>query len=111
MHAGTGDAVPSAGGDLHIPISRRGGGAPLVAVLLATLLSITLSRGDGFAQTAPPPQGDQGLQAGWAVDDGGDSQFWGSVATRTGVIADAGARWIRINFRLGGCFSDWTSVG
>jgi hypothetical protein len=65
----------------------------------------------GSATGVVAAQGNQGLQDGWAIDDDGkvsgglhllvDGQFDYMVA--------AGAGWARINFRLGNCFSDWTT--
>jgi hypothetical protein len=56
-------------------------------------------------------QGDQGLQGGWAVDDAGNVVFVHSVADQLPLMRQAGAGWVRINFRLGGCFTDWTTPG
>jgi hypothetical protein len=56
-------------------------------------------------------QGDQGLQGGWAVDDGGNVVFYDSVYSQLPLMRQAGAGWVRINFRLGGCYSDWTTPG
>jgi endoglucanase len=57
------------------------------------------------------PQGNQGLQGGWPVDNKGNVDFTHSLSSQLGYIQQAGAGWVRINFRLGSCFSGWTSVG
>jgi hypothetical protein len=54
-------------------------------------------------------QGRHGLQGGWAVDDSGHVNFEHSLSMQFGFIQQAGAGWVRINFRLGKCFADWTS--
>jgi hypothetical protein len=56
-------------------------------------------------------QGGQGLQGGWAVDDSGQVVFLHGLLLQYSMIRRAEAGWVRINFRLGRCFSDWTSVG
>jgi hypothetical protein len=53
----------------------------------------------------------QGLQGGWAVDDRGNVNFVSSFSLHNAVMHEAEAGWVRLNFRLGGCFRDWTSVG
>ena len=53
--------------------------------------------------------GRHGLQGGWAVDDIGHVNFEHSLSMQFGFIQQAGAGWVRINFRLGKCFADWTS--
>jgi hypothetical protein len=89
----------------------------LGAVLLVTVGAVVLIA--PIAQAAPSlgvapsavAQGDQGLNAGWAVDDSGNIDVDGSVSYLAPTIAKAGAGWVRINFRLGGCFTSWSSVG
>jgi hypothetical protein len=56
-------------------------------------------------------QGDQGLQGGWAVGDDGSVDFTHGVAQQAPIMRQAGAGWVRINFRLGACYQDWTSRG
>jgi hypothetical protein len=56
-------------------------------------------------------QGNQGLQGGWAVDDKGNVSFTHSLSSQYASMQQAGAGWVRINFRLGACFTDWTSLG
>jgi hypothetical protein len=59
--------------------------------------------------SAAAGQGRHGLQGGWAVDDIGHVNFEHSLSLQFGFIQQAGAGWVRINFRLGQCFNDWTS--
>ena len=56
-------------------------------------------------------QGNQGLQGGWPVDNQGNIMFIRSLSTQLGYMQQAGAGWVRINFRLGSCFTDWTTPG
>ncbi|MBV9323936.1 MAG: hypothetical protein JO352_09145 [Chloroflexi bacterium] len=60
---------------------------------------------------AAPRQGHQGLQGGWAVDDGGHLNFPHSLRSELPFIQQGGAGVLRLNFRLGACFADWTSAG
>jgi hypothetical protein len=60
---------------------------------------------------AQAAQGNQGLQGGWAIDDSGQVAFVHSVSTQYPLLQEAGAGWVRVNFRLGACFSNWTSIG
>ena len=76
-----------------------------LVVLLAALLP-GISTRPAFAA-----QSDQGLQGGWAIDDAGNWDFVHGVRRQLPIMRDAGAGWARINFRLGGCFSNWTSLG
>ena len=58
----------------------------------------------------PPPRpkpGPQGLQPGAPMGDNGEIFFSNEVAAR---IAASEAGWVRLNFRLGPNFSDWTST-
>jgi Glycosyl hydrolase catalytic core len=59
--------------------------------------------------TAAAGQGRHGLQGGWAVDDIGHVNFVHSLSLQFGFMQQAGAGWVRINFRLGKCFADWTT--
>ena len=72
----------------------------VAALVLAGLPSAALAAGDG---------GRNGLQGGWAVDDIGHINFVHSLSLQFGFIQQTGAGWVRINFRLGQCFADWTS--
>jgi hypothetical protein len=63
---------------------------------------------------APPARAGlehQGLQGGWAIDDLGNRNFTSSLSLHTPTLHEAEAGWLRINFRLGRCFRDWTSIG
>src|SRR5256885_7087114 len=53
----------------------------------------------------PPAQaaGPHGTQPGWAIDDAGNILITDAVADR---LAQSGAGWVRINFRLGPYSSD-----
>src|SRR4051794_14324769 len=62
-----------------------------------------------FAPPAPvlaQVQGDQGLQGGWAIGDDGSVGFTHSVSEQAPIMRQAGAGWVRINFRLGACYQD-----
>jgi len=74
--------------------------------MLATTVPLSANAQPG--QTAP---GNQGLQGGWAINDQGKITFDGSLSGHLDTMRDAGAGHVRINFRLGGCFQDWTSRG
>ena len=54
-----------------------------------------------------PKPGPQGLQPGAPMGDNGEIFFTNAVAAK---IAEAGAGWVRLNFRLGPNFSDWTDT-
>jgi hypothetical protein len=56
-------------------------------------------------------QGHQGLQGGWAVDDSGRVNFVHSVTSEMPYMQQAGAGVLRLNFRLGACFSTWSAAG
>jgi hypothetical protein len=83
---------------------RSSWAAPLI--LLTFLLSLAV-----LPQPVHAAQGNQGLQGGWAIDNSGNISFTHSLSNQYGSIQQAGAGWVRINFRLGSCFADWTSVG
>jgi hypothetical protein len=53
--------------------------------------------------------GNQGLQDGWAIGDDGSNVGWHFLADEFPFMQEAGAGWVRINFRLGSCFRDWTT--
>jgi hypothetical protein len=61
--------------------------------------------------TAEAAQGNQGLQDGWAVGDKGEITGGQLLSDELGSIQAAGAGWVRVNFRLGQCFTTWTSTG
>lgn len=64
-----------------------------------------------FVQNLTVTQANQGLQGGYAIDDSGNVTFTHALSTQYGAMQQAGAGWVRINFRLGACFSNWTSTG
>ena len=76
---------------------------------VAVLVAIVSLAPSARPAAAWPGQGRHGLQGGWAVDDLGHINFIHSLSLQMGFIQQAGAGWVRINFRLGACFSDWTS--
>src|SRR5713101_7915990 len=53
----------------------------------------------------------QGLQGGWVSSDGGEIDLPHALHNQLPLIQQAGAGWIRVGFRLGRCYSDWTSRG
>ena len=61
--------------------------------------------------TALIPAGNQGLVGGWVINNSGDVSFPHSTESQLPLMQEAGAGWIRIGFRLGSCYSDWTSNG
>ncbi len=77
----------------------------LLVLLLAALLALPLAE----PPTALAAQGNQGLQGGWAVNDQGKISFEHSLSSQFYEMQQAGAGWVRVNFRLGACFKDWTS--
>jgi hypothetical protein len=81
----------------------------LIAVLVLVVSGILLPAMPSIA--AVVPQADQGLDGGWAIDDGGNVDFVHSLSSSLPTIYSAGAGWVRVVFRLGACYSNWTSVG
>jgi hypothetical protein len=77
-----------------------------IVAALALLVTARVSTPDAHAQ-----EEHQGLQAGWAVDDRGNVNFTSSFSLQNRYMHEAEASWIRLNFRLGECFPDWTSPG
>src|SRR5690242_4948888 len=63
------------------------------------------------APAATAAQGNQGLQDGWAVGDSGQINGGQLLSDELGYMQTAGAGWVRVNFRLGMCFANWTSIG
>jgi hypothetical protein len=63
------------------------------------------------APVARADEDHQGLQGGWAIDDRGNVRFFSAFALHNPIMHEAEAGWVRLNFRLGECFRDWTSVG
>jgi hypothetical protein len=54
-------------------------------------------------------QATQGLQGGWGVSDRGTLDFPHSLTSQLPMMREAQAGWVRINFRLGACYGDWTT--
>ena len=65
----------------------------------------------GRPPAAEAAQGTQGLQDGWAVGDQGQITGGQLLSDELGYIQQAGAGWVRVNFRLGQCFTNWAAVG
>ena len=63
------------------------------------------------APASSAAQGHQGLQGGWAVDDSGHVNFLHSSRVELPLMQQAGAGVLRLNFRLGACFSTWSAPG
>ncbi len=57
--------------------------------------------------TPKPAPGPQGLQSGAPVGNNGEIYFTDEAAAK---IAQSGAGWVRLNFRLGPNFKDWTDT-
>jgi len=91
--------------DQRAPWLARAIVGAIVLVALVSLFTVLQVPDDALAQTG------QGLQGGWAVGDLGDVVFPHSLADQLPLIQQAGAGWVRINFRLGNCFQDWTTPG
>jgi hypothetical protein len=54
----------------------------------------------------------QSGSAGWlGVGDQGQITGGQLLGDELNTIQQAGAGWVRVNFRLGQCFANWTSVG
>src|SRR5258708_2707996 len=84
------------------PLSRWMRGTTTL-VLLGVLMSLL--------PAAEAAQGTQGLQDGWAVGDQGQIAGGQLLSDEVGYMQQAGAGWVRVNFRLGQCFTHWTAVG
>ena len=81
-----------------------------LSVLCAAALLLTpASLPTTPAALAQVTQGNQGLQGGWAVDDTGKINFAHSLSQQYSIMKEVGAGWVRVNFRLGSCFQDWTT--
>ncbi|HEX2326603.1 MAG TPA: hypothetical protein VHQ00_14500 [Chloroflexota bacterium] len=55
--------------------------------------------------------GSWGIHGGWALDEWGEIAFPHSLLTQAPLIQETGAGWVRINFRLGRTYADWTTPG
>jgi hypothetical protein len=83
-------------------------GTRRVALALTVTLALTAL---ALAPSTSAAQGHQGLQGGWAVDDSGHVSFVHSVTSELPYMQQAGAGVLRLNFRLGACYANWTSTG
>ncbi len=52
-----------------------------------------------------------GIQGGWAIDDNGNYNFPHGVYQQLDLMKQLGATTLRLNFRLGGYYTDWTTPG
>jgi hypothetical protein len=59
----------------------------------------------------PADRAAQGIQGGWAIDDAGQVAFAHGLLGQLPLIQASGAGWVRINFRLGAAFRNWTDPG
>ncbi|MGZ3630742.1 MAG: hypothetical protein ACXVDN_24185, partial [Ktedonobacteraceae bacterium] len=50
-----------------------------------------------------------GLDGGWALDNAGEYDFPLSLYRKIPFIVQANAGWVRLNFRLGAHYQDWTT--
>ena len=91
-----------------LPLALLSAGRACARLALCAALAAIVAAPPSFA-TATAGPGRNGLQGGWAVDDIGHINFVHSLSLQFGFIQQAGAGWVRINFRLGQCFADWTS--
>jgi hypothetical protein len=76
--------------------------------LLALLLVISWP---GQPAVAEGVQFDQGLQDGWSFDNDGNMVGFDLLSEQFGLMRRAGAGWVRLHFRLGDCYADWTEPG
>ena len=80
--------------------------------MVAILLLLVILVGPGARSTlAQGPAGNQGIMTGWVMDDAGRIDFPGARVGQFAAARQAGAGWVRVEFRLGPCFNDWTSPG
>lgn len=88
---------------------RRGGDESRFIALMLVVALCTVALATALPVLAAA--GNQGLQGGWAIDDGGNVAFPHSVKNQLPLMVDAGAGWVRVNFRLGGCYANWADIG
>jgi hypothetical protein len=53
----------------------------------------------------------QGINSGWPINDSGQYAFPHSLYTSLNLIQTSGAKWLRLNFRLGSYYKDWITPG
>jgi hypothetical protein len=90
-------------------VTPKSGQTALARLGLAAFAFLVAAQGS--LPAAHAAQGNQGLQDGWAVGDQGQIAGGQLLADELVLIQQAGAGWVRVNFRLGQCFVDWTSTG
>jgi hypothetical protein len=78
-----------------------------IAVSVLCIVLMLVAPTEPVAEAAAR-QGNQGLQGGWSVDDGGRVNFLHSASQQFSIMRDAGAGWVRVHFRLGACFATWS---
>jgi hypothetical protein len=79
---------------------------------MAVALYLGVSGLPPHAEAEASQPGNQGLQGGWAIDNAGNvSGFAFPLSSQYAMMQQAGAGWVRINFRLGKCFKNWTAPG
>lgn len=87
----------------------------LIVLLLLSVVGVLSFLVLGYVSAARPTPTptvkNQGLQSGWAIDDSGNLDFPHSVLRSLPLMKEAGAGWVRINFRLGSCYNDWVTLG
>ena len=76
------------------------------AMSMLCIVLILVAPADPVAEAAVR-QGNQGLQGGWSIDDGGRVNFLHAASQQFPIMRDAGAGWVRVHFRLGACFAMW----
>src|SRR4051794_12668538 len=85
----------------------------LARAFRVTIVAASLSLA-GLSTATLTPQAsaaanNQGLNGGWVVGDTGAVSFPHSLPSQMPIMREAGAGWVRMNFRLGNCYRDWTT--
>ena len=83
---------------------------PRLRIGLASAIAVLCPALPGIAR-AGAVQGSPGLQDGWAVGDQGQTTGGQLLSDELGYMQQAGAGRVRVNLRLGQCFTNWTSTG
>lgn len=87
-------------------MKRHAVGTTLVVLLLILPLLLLPKQSDAQSDLLITARGNFGLEFGQVIDNEGNIRFTDEIARR---IAETGATWVHINFRLGG-FQDWTET-
>src|SRR5262249_2720297 len=82
----------------------------IVAIHASVALSLVISL-PGPRVVADGVQFDQGLQDGWSFANSGTMLGFDLLSEQFDLMQQAGAGWVRMHFRLGECYSDWTEPG